>query len=157
MIILGDGLHNFMDGLAIGAGFTISVISGVSISLAIVCEEFPHELGDFAILLNSGMSVKKALLFNFLSACMCYLGLVTGIILGEYTDGARWIFALTCGMFLYIALVNMLPEINSVEEDKDNIKWSTQCLLFFIQNLGLLVGWGIMLVLALYEKDIKNI
>ncbi|XP_077978983.1 metal cation symporter ZIP14-like [Glandiceps talaboti] len=155
MVIMGDGLHNFMDGLAIGTGFTISVISGVSISVAIFCEEFPHELGDFAILLNSGMPVKKALLFNFLSACMCYLGLVVGIFLGEYTDASTWIFALTCGIFLYIALVDMLPEINTVEEG--DINWGTQWLLFFLQSLGLLVGWGIMFLLAIYEDDMKKV
>ena len=59
MVIFGDGLHNFIDGLSIGAAFTESVLSGISISVAVICEEFPHELGDFAILLNSGMKFKQ--------------------------------------------------------------------------------------------------
>ena len=61
-----------------GAAFSESILTGISVSLAVLCEEFPHELGDFAVLLNSGMSVKQAMAYNFLSACTCYLGLVLG-------------------------------------------------------------------------------
>ena len=64
--------------------------------------------GDFAILLNSGMTMNQALGYNFLSACMCYLGLVIGILIGEMTSGAEWIFAIAGGMFLYISLVDMV-------------------------------------------------
>ena len=64
--------------------------------------------GDFAILLNSGMSMKQALSYNFLSACMCYLGLIFGIVLGENTQGSHWVFAIAAGMFLYISLVDMV-------------------------------------------------
>ena len=78
MIIFGDGIHNFIDGLSIGAAMSTSVLTGVSVSLAVLCEELPHELGDFAVLLNSGMTVKEAVIYNFLSACTCYLGLVIG-------------------------------------------------------------------------------
>ena len=78
MIIFGDGIHNFIDGLSIGAAFSESILTGLSVSLAVLCEEFPHELGDFAVLLNSGMTVRQAMMYNFLSACTCYLGLVIG-------------------------------------------------------------------------------
>ena len=64
--------------------------------------------GDFAILLNSGMTVKRALMYNFLSACMCYLGLIVGTILGENTTAHDWVFAIAGGMFLYISLVDMV-------------------------------------------------
>lgn len=69
MIIFGDGLHNFIDGLSIGAAFNESILTGISICVAVVCEEFPHELGDFAVLIASGMSVRQAVGYNFLSAC----------------------------------------------------------------------------------------
>uniref|UniRef100_A0A8C4V684 Metal cation symporter ZIP14 n=1 Tax=Falco tinnunculus TaxID=100819 RepID=A0A8C4V684_FALTI len=107
MITLSDGLHNFIDGLAIGASFTVSVFQGISTSVAILCEEFPHELGDFVILLNAGMTIRQALFFNFISACCCYVGLAFGIVAGSHFS-ANWIFALAGGMFLYIALADMV-------------------------------------------------
>ena len=64
--------------------------------------------GDFAILLNAGLSKKKALLFNFLSACTCYLGLIIGISLSEVAHATPWILGLAGGMFLYIALADMV-------------------------------------------------
>ncbi|XP_070546483.1 metal cation symporter ZIP14-like [Ptychodera flava] len=157
MIILGDGLHNFIDGLAIGAAFSVAVVRGISICIAIICEEFPHELGDFAILLNAGMPVKRALFLNFLSACMCYLGLVFGVLLSELAQGASWIFAIAGGMFLYISLVDMLPEINTAEEKEKDVTSASQAKTFILQNLGLLTGWGIMFVLGVYEHELNNL
>nr|XP_006822019.1 PREDICTED: zinc transporter ZIP14-like [Saccoglossus kowalevskii] len=155
MVVIGDGLHNFIDGLTIGAAFSVSILNGISICIAVICEELPHELGDFAILLNAGMSVKKALTYNFLSACMCYLGLVCGILLTQHTDAADYIFALAAGMFLYISLVDMLPEINSVEEDEENISDRKQAKIFVIQNCGLLLGWAIMIILTFVEAHLQ--
>jgi len=109
MIIFGDGIHNFIDGLSIGAAFSDSILTGISVSVAVLCEEFPHELGDFAVLLNAGMSMKQALMYNFLSACTCYLGLALGILLGELEGSSCYIFGLAGGMFLYISLVDMMP------------------------------------------------
>ncbi|XP_054757695.2 metal cation symporter ZIP14-like [Lytechinus pictus] len=155
MIIFGDGLHNFIDGLAIGASFTNSVYQGISTSVAVICEEFPHELGDFAILLNSGMTVKQAVLANFLSACTCYLGLIFGIVLGENFHASEWIFALAGGMFLYISLVDMLPEINNVGGGDPTDEDQRSFRIFFIQNAGLLSGFGLMLILALFAGQIQ--
>ncbi|XP_070546012.1 metal cation symporter ZIP14-like [Ptychodera flava] len=157
MIILGDGLHNFIDGLAIGAAFSVAVVRGISICIAIICEEIPHELGDFAILLNAGMPVKRALFLNFLSACSCYLGLVCGVLLSELAQGASWIFAIAGGMFLYISLVDMLPEINTAEEKEKDVTSASQAKTFILQNLGLLTGWGIMFVLGVYEHELNNL
>ncbi len=64
--------------------------------------------GDFAVLLSAGMSVKTALLANFLSACSCFIGLVFGILISEIDDVNLWIFAATGGFFIYIALTNMV-------------------------------------------------
>ncbi|XP_048728095.1 metal cation symporter ZIP14-like isoform X3 [Ostrea edulis] len=154
MIIIGDGLHNFLDGLAIGAAFTDSIFAGMSISLAVICEELPHELGDFAILLNSGMTVKKALMYNFLSACMCYLGLVFGTILGANTTAHLWIFAIAGGMFLYISLVDMMPEMNSAAENEDYKAMFGTAYIFVIQNVGMLFGFGVIFLMALYGTEI---
>ncbi|XP_053573939.1 metal cation symporter ZIP14 isoform X1 [Bombina bombina] len=152
MITLSDGLHNFIDGLAIGASFTVSVFQGVSTSIAILCEEFPHELGDFVILLNSGMSIPQALFFNFLSACCCYLGLAFGILAGSHFS-SNWIFGLAGGMFLYIALADMFPEMNEVS--KEDEEGGRPLTAFMIQNAGLLTGFSIMLLLTTFSGQIQ--
>ncbi|XP_018599662.1 metal cation symporter ZIP14 [Scleropages formosus] len=154
MITLSDGLHNFIDGLAIGASFTVSVFQGISTSIAILCEEFPHELGDFVILLNAGMSIQQALFFNFLSACCCYLGMGFGILAGSHFS-ANWIFALAGGMFLYIALADMFPEMNEVSREEEEGGGSRSLVTFAIQNAGLLTGFTIMLLLTMYSGQIQ--
>ena len=73
-----------------------------------------HLAGDFAVLLSAGMSVKMALFANFLSACTCYIGLVIGLVLGQTVDARLWIFALAGGIFLYVALVDMVSKALSV-------------------------------------------
>ncbi|KAJ4920172.1 hypothetical protein JOQ06_024323 [Pogonophryne albipinna] len=109
MVIMGDGLHNFSDGLAIGAAFTEGLSTGLSTSVAVFCHELPHELGDFAVLLKAGMTVRQAILYNGLSALMAYLGVVIGILIGHYAENvSMWVFALTAGLFLYVALVDMV-------------------------------------------------
>ncbi|XP_076471505.1 metal cation symporter ZIP14-like [Babylonia areolata] len=154
MIIFGDALHNMIDGLSIGAAFTESTLLGISLSVAVMCEELPHELGDFAILLNSGMSMRKALMYNFLSSLSCYAGLIIGIQLGENTAANTWIFAIAGGMFLYISLADMLPEMNSAAESKDGQEFG-EIKTFVVQNFGLLVGFGIILLLAVYGEKIN--
>ncbi|KAM4578326.1 metal cation symporter ZIP14 isoform 2-T2 [Fundulus diaphanus] len=154
MITLSDGLHNFIDGLAIGASFTASVFQGISTSVAILCEEFPHELGDFVILLNAGMSIQQALFFNFLSACCCYLGMGFGILAGN-SFSPNWIFALAGGMFLYIALADMFPEMNEVSREEEDAGGTRFLITFGIQNAGLLTGFAIMLLLTMYSGHIQ--
>lgn len=149
MIIIGDGIHNFIDGLSIGAAFTENLGLGVSTSMAVIFEEFPHELGDFAVLIASGMTVREAICFNFLSACTCYAGMVCGIILGDMTSSASYIFALAGGMFLYISLVDMMGELSAIlEQVKDSTSKSYRLLL--MQNIGILSGITIIFLLTLY-------
>ncbi|KAM8938664.1 metal cation symporter ZIP8 [Pelodytes ibericus] len=153
MITLSDGLHNFIDGLAIGASFTLSPMQGLSTSIAILCEEFPHEFGDFAILLNAGMSIPQAMFFNFTSACSCYLGLVFGILVGNNFE-PDIIFALAGGMFLYIGLADMFPEMNEMLKDKIKGR-KTDFIYFCIQNCGLLSGFTIILLITIYAGEIR--
>lgn len=82
MIILGDILHNFIDGLTLGAAFTVSIGEGLRLSFPIACEEIPHELGNIAVLLTSGLTIGQALIVNFLAACSCYVGYFLGVKLG---------------------------------------------------------------------------
>ena len=176
MIIFGDGIHNFIDGLSIGAAFSESILTGMSVSLAVLCEEFPHELGDFAVLLNSGMTVRQAMMYNFLSACTCYLGLVigqslstpalyhycinnglnvTGILLGELDGVNVYIFGLAGGMFLYISLVDMVPELNETVERASLVSSMQALATFGLQNIGILIGIVCLYLLARFQDDIQ--
>ncbi|CAH3145413.1 unnamed protein product [Porites lobata] len=156
MIIIGDTLHNISDGLAIGAAFSeggsSGVSGGISTSVAVFCHELPHELGDFAVLLTAGMTVKMALLANLLSALSCYIGLAIGIYVGQEADVRFWIFAVAAGMFLYVALVDMLPDLMHSETLQ-----AEPVATFLLQNFGLVLGFGIMLIIALYEEDLMAI
>ncbi|NXE22657.1 S39A8 protein, partial [Ardeotis kori] len=152
MVTLSDAVHNFIDGLAIGASFTLSLLQGLSTSIAILCEEFPHELGDFVILLNAGMSTRQALFFNFMSACSCYIGLAFGILVGN--SFAHNIFAVAGGMFLYISLADMFPEMNDILREKVTGR-KTDLTFFLIQNAGLLTGFTAILMITLYAEDIE--
>lgn len=149
MVVMGDGLHNFCDGLAIGAAFCHSLTGGLSTSVAIFCHELPHELGDFAVLLRVGMTVRQALIYNCLSSVLCLLGMLVGIAVGNIDSASTWIFALAAGMFLYIALVDMVPEMTSISPKAGE----TPFLHFGLQNVGILTGASVMLVIALYEDE----
>ncbi|XP_078366747.1 metal cation symporter ZIP14-like isoform X2 [Oculina patagonica] len=155
MIIVGDGLHNFIDGLAIGASYSSSTYVGISTSLAIFCEELPHELGDFAILLSAGMSYKMAMGFNFLSACACYLGLVIGLILGTKPQAVMWIYPLAGGMFVYISLVDMLAEASEMSARLGQASIRKNLKTFALQNFGMLFGFLLMSLLGVYKKQIS--
>ncbi|XP_001629423.3 metal cation symporter ZIP14 isoform X2 [Nematostella vectensis] len=154
MVLLGDSMHNFLDGLAIGAAFSNSIIEGFSTSLAIFCEEVPHELGDFAVLLSGGMTVRQALGFNFLSACVCFVGMAIGLLLGYTTHAVKWIYALAGGMFVYIALVAMLPEVNQMSMRAGQGSVRKNLKVFAMQNVGMICGFIIMFVLAMYQSQI---
>uniref|UniRef100_A0A8C1JT08 Zinc transporter ZIP6 n=1 Tax=Cyprinus carpio TaxID=7962 RepID=A0A8C1JT08_CYPCA len=136
-----------------GAAFTEGLSSGLSTSVAVFCHELPHELGDFAVLLKAGMSVRQAILYNLLSALMGYFGMITGILIGHYAENvATWIFALTAGLFMYVALVDMVPEM--LHNDASEAGFSHYGF-FLLQNAGILLGFGIMLIIAVFEQKIQ--
>lgn len=135
LIIIGDTLHNFIDGVAIAATFMVSIPLGIVTTLAVAAHEIPQEVGDFGILLNRGMSRVKILLVNIVSAGFSLLGALLMVGLGERLEGILPIaLALTAGFFIYIAASDLIPEIH--EENRKG---------FAVIETGLLIA-GIAVV-----------
>ena len=112
--MLGDGVHNLADGLALGAAISQSLSLGVSTMIALLFHEIPHELGDFFVLLSTGMSWYVAILFNFVSSLAAVVGFFIGVAVGTANEEANnWILAVAAGVFLYIALVDLVRESTS--------------------------------------------
>lgn len=151
MVIMGDGLHNLTDGLAIGAAFSGDNVAGFATALAVLCHELPHELGDFAVLLKAGMSVQKAVVYNIVSSVLSFSGMAVGILIGEHEAATQWIYAFTAGTFLYISLADLIPEMNTNSEN-------SQGFLHVILHLaGIITGATIMLIIALYEDNLSSL
>ncbi|XP_053208109.1 zinc transporter ZIP10-like [Panonychus citri] len=152
MIVTGDGMHNFFDGLAIGVAFAGGGVGGgLSTSVAILCHELPHEVGDFAVLLNAGLSTKRAVMYNFLSAVLCFIGMTVGVIVGKMDTGL--LSSLIAGMFLYIALVNMIPQLDCCPTESG----TTRALKLSIQLIGISIGVAIMSTISIYETNLQEL
>lgn len=155
MIIFGDGLHNFIDGITIGAAFSESLLSGISVSVAVLCEEFPHELGDVAILINAGMTIKQALVYNLLSALSCYVGFVIGVLVGNINETfAAYTFGFAGGMFLYISLGCMMPEMKNAMEKALHVSLAQGLEVLGLQASGVITGLVCMFVMARFGENI---
>ena len=103
-------------------------------------------LGDFALLLKAGMSVKQAIFYNLVSSVLSYAGMVAGLLLGQISHVTPWIFAATAGIFLYVALVDMVPELSSGHTGE-----AGQWVGVALQVAGMCAGVGVMLAIALSE------
>lgn len=113
MILLGDGVHNFIDGLIIAASYLVSIEVGVATTIAVILHEIPQEIGNFGVLIHAGYSTTRALWYNFLSALAAVLGAVIALFLGGITEQfALWLLPLTAGGFIYIALSDLIPELH---------------------------------------------
>jgi len=111
LILIADGLHNFVDGLAVGASFIAGIPVGLATLVAVVAHEIPQELGDFGILIHSGWKAKKALLFNFLSSLTFLLGALATYFLSREIEVA-YLIPVAAGGFVYIAASDLIPEVN---------------------------------------------
>ncbi len=142
MNLLGDAIHNFIDGLIVAAAFSVNVKFGIITSFALASHEIPQELGDFGVLTYSGFSKKKALLFNFLSALTAVLGGIVGFIfVGTSDQIVNFLLPIAAGSFLYISASDLIPEL---KEEKDPKKSFISFVLF-------IAGLALMAFLAGFE------
>lgn len=137
LIMVGDTIHNFIDGVAMGATFLISPQLGIITSLAVAAHEIPQEIGDFGLMLHRGLSSKKVILFNTFSALAAMLGAIITYFLGDRIQNFLPIFlALTAGFFIYIAASDLIPEIH--EENRKGFAFYESLLLI----IGVVVIWA---------------
>jgi len=123
MILIGDAVHNFTDGIIIAASFLFSVPLGIAVGLSIIAHEIPQEVGDFGILLHSGYPKKKAFILNLLSS----LSTLPGAILAYYAlvtveMAIPYVMAISAASFIYIALADLLPELHHKVTFRNSIR-----------------------------------
>lgn len=122
LIIAGDTIHNFIDGLAIGAAFLISVPAGIVTTLAVAAHEIPQEIGDFGLLLKMGLKRRKVLIVNILSALATLVGALAIFWLGSENSLPQGeLLAVTAGMFIYIAASDLIPTIHQKAQNRRNL------------------------------------
>jgi zinc and cadmium transporter len=138
MNIAADALHNFIDGLLIGASYLVSMQVGLGTTLAVLLHEIPQEIGDFGIMLHAGFSRRKALLVNFGTATLAFLGVVVAMLAGaRMADFPSIVLPLAAGGFLYIAGSDLVPELHKERNPSKSA----------IQFLAIGIGVSLMLLL----------
>lgn len=139
LILIADGIHNFIGGLAIAGSFLVSIETGVLTWLAAAAHEIPQEFGDFGILIRGGWEKHKALLFNFFSALTIVLGGIVAVFLSQSID-VTFLLPFAAGNFVYIATADLIPEIKHQEHAKQGI------IHFVAFVMGILLLLGVKLV-----------
>ena len=113
MNLFGDGIHNFIDGLIIGASYLVNIPVGIATTLAVIFHELPQEIGDFGVLLHGGFSRAKALLFNFITALTAVFGAVVSLLISSYVENiTTFLIPFAAGTFIYIAGSDLIPELH---------------------------------------------
>ena len=139
LILLGDGIHNFIDGLIIAASFIVSIPFGVVTSLLIFSHEIPQELGDFGALVHGGMKPKRALIFNLVSQATCLVGGIIGYLFTNATPYAKYLLPFAAGGFIYIAASDLIPELHKQIDRKQS----------FVAFTGFILGLMLLYVMKL--------
>jgi zinc and cadmium transporter len=131
--LVGDGVHNFIDGLIIGSSFVVNINFGFATSFAIIMHEIPQEIGDFGVLVYGGLSKNKALFYNFLSAITAILGTVIGFALANTSDVfLKLLMPVAAGGFIYIASCDLIPELHKQQD----IKKASLSMMVFILGVA---------------------
>jgi len=121
LVLFSDGIHNFIDGMIIGVSFLISVPVGLATTLTVILHEIPQEIGDFAVLLHAGYTKARALWLNFLSALLAIAGVLAVFLLGKEQSVILWILPIAAGGFIYIAVADLIPELQKTKKVKHSI------------------------------------
>jgi zinc and cadmium transporter len=138
MNLIGDGVHNFLDGIIIGVSYIVSIPVGIATTIAVVLHEIPQEIGDFGVLLHGGFSKSKALLLNFVTASAAILGAILALLASKYIPNIEQILIpIAVGGFIYIAGSDLIPELHKEFETKKA----------FLQLLALALGVLVMYLL----------
>jgi len=123
IVLIGDAFHNAIDGIVIAASFLTSTELGIFVTISVIFHEIPQELGDFGILLKSGFSRKKAMLFNLLSGSTAIVfGVAAYFFMGSIKSLIPYTLAFSASSFLYIAMADLIPEMHRKTSLKDSIK-----------------------------------
>lgn len=134
--LIGDGIHNFLDGMVIAAAFFIGIPVGLPATIAVAFHELPQEIGDFGVLVYGGFTRYKALIFNFISALTAVAGALFSNFFSAYTENfAGLLLAFAAGGFIYLAASELIPEM---QKEKDFVKSIVQFLLFIF---GIMLIW----------------
>lgn len=129
--LVGDSVHNFIDGALIAASFQISIFVGLTTTLAVILHEIPQEIGDFGIMIHHGLSVKKTVFYNFITSLTSLLGVLLISFLNY--DFSFYLIPVTAGGFIYLALTDLIPELHRHDS---KIPQSIVQLIFIILGIG---------------------
>lgn len=142
--LIGDSIHNFLDGMIIAVSYLTNIPLGITTTLAVIAHEIPHELGDFTLLVHGGFSNSKAIRYNFLSALTAVLGTITVFIFSQsIVSISPYFVGFAAGNFLYIATSDLFPELHK----KQSVKIS------FFQTICIISG---VLLMWLFTQMIKG-
>lgn len=137
LVLVSDGVHNFLDGVIIAASFAASPPLGFATTLAVILHEIPQEVGDFAVLLHAGYTKRRALVLNLLSALSALLGAVVFFALGGSIVSLTNLFVpLTAGGFIYIAVADLIPELHKTKPGRGSV-YQFAAVLF---GIAIMVG-----------------
>lgn len=142
LILISDGIHNFIDGLVIAGAFVVSFPLGAATTLAVIFHEIPQEIGDFATLVYGGFKKTKALFLNFASALIAVLGGIIGYLLSGLIESfSVFLLVFAAGNFIYIAASDLMPEIKSHSKEKKSFNYFFFfilgiCFMFLIKLVG---------------------
>ena len=139
--IIGDGIHNFVDGMIIAASFLVGFSVGLATTIAVIFHEFPQEMGDYGILVYAGFKRGKALLINFVVALTVVLGGLSAALFIEMVEAfSGLLIALSAGGFIYLAASELIPELHK----EKSLKKSVIQFIFFILGITLIWSLGVI-------------